>query len=334
MHPHIHGPCSWATLSTAAPPPSPPPPPPPGYTWLEVAALRPTTAEALGCLWGRAAASSSRDLMQTCVVALGTRGPHMERARARMAALSRTLMSGINTVRRPRRAAPRACARACVWAGLGGGSWPCVAWCGVAHPQRWGRGRCTPACMHASSTVHVAMLCACGRRAGPGGPNSTGHAACWPCALSPGPLPTPPPHPPAHPPRAYPLAPLTPSPPLPPRSLLLLLSPFAAIVAGPTMYHQPTDHETCFNEHADTRGAQRDPSIFAASSALAESRLRIVFIDASRQAALCRWLAGRPEAWRRMGTTSPPGGSPVVVRSSPAKPSLGGGVGFGANGEA
>lgn len=53
--------------------------------------LRANTGGALGCLWGRAAAASGRSLLDTCVVAVGTRGPHLEAARRRMALLGRHL---------------------------------------------------------------------------------------------------------------------------------------------------------------------------------------------------------------------------------------------------
>ncbi|GFR46713.1 hypothetical protein Agub_g8336 [Astrephomene gubernaculifera] len=58
-----------------------------GLLWQEVPPLRPATGASLGCLWGRAAAAAGRPLIETCVVAVGTRGPHMEAARRRMAQL-------------------------------------------------------------------------------------------------------------------------------------------------------------------------------------------------------------------------------------------------------
>ena len=70
----------------------------PGLIWQEIPPLRRNTGEALGCLWGRAAAASSQKMIDLCVVAVGTRGPHMERARTRVAALSRLLAHATTTV--------------------------------------------------------------------------------------------------------------------------------------------------------------------------------------------------------------------------------------------
>ncbi|GIL48611.1 hypothetical protein Vafri_5083 [Volvox africanus] len=62
-----------------------------GLLWQEIPPLRLTTGAALGCLWGRAAAASGGSMIDTCVVAVGRRGPQLDEARRRLAVLGRHL---------------------------------------------------------------------------------------------------------------------------------------------------------------------------------------------------------------------------------------------------
>ncbi|GLI62642.1 hypothetical protein VaNZ11_005308 [Volvox africanus] len=62
-----------------------------GLLWQEIPPLRLATGASLGCLWGRAAAASGSSMIDTCVVAVGHRGPQMDKARRRLAVLGRHL---------------------------------------------------------------------------------------------------------------------------------------------------------------------------------------------------------------------------------------------------